>query len=646
MKVKLTDLVDLQNEATAVNRINSNSQAIELGFDNTLSRDGTIPNHMNAELDMNSNHIINLPAPASSEEPIRLGDLTNLSIAGLLAIPTGTILGNYSGVTSIPTPQYFSLSDTNQFETRAAVALQSISVTIPRIKVARYAVGYPLYNTVYIQGTSTGPGAIQSLNGIWWNIDLSSGSATAESFGAKGDFSVDDAPAIRATIDALFANGGGTLIPLPNKTYQLGSLSTNGLSCVILRNKVNIMGNGTSVYKLKAGVNQPLQFWFLFYSATAVNDVIYSGFTCDFNGSLNTGGNASALNLAISLDYGDNIIVDRIAVINNPGSVSLGFGRNVVTPTVTNLRITNCSCLNSGDNVNPGCGDHSSIHVIAANCVIAHNTLRLGGHLHSTGIEAHGTGVIVIGNTISDYSGGINIANELESPSYQISAIANTLTNVRYGVGVFARAFQDLGAIVIANNNIAIDPLNPSIGIDAASAISVGSNALNITITNNIITSYGMVTSASSTYTGISLGGFTSVNCTGNQIFNTQGPGIWRTGVCRPGSIINISDNLLYNPGMGTFDALLRAGVKVDTNANAPGSLNIRGNCIVAGVGYNYGILGSLNVTSGQIISNAIVGAIIANISYTGTGMSVGVTSTSTPTTANFTTVNGSVIRI
>src|SRR5258705_9148256 len=75
-KITLTDLVNLQNETTAVNAINANNTTIETAFDNTLSRDGTQPNTMGAALDMNSHQILNLPAPGNPTSPVRLQDVT------------------------------------------------------------------------------------------------------------------------------------------------------------------------------------------------------------------------------------------------------------------------------------------------------------------------------------------------------------------------------------------------------------------------------------------------------------------------------------------------------------------------------------------------------------------------------------------
>jgi hypothetical protein len=78
-KLTLTDLANLQNELTAVAAINANSALIETAVENTLSRDGTSPNSMNADIDMNSKEILNLGAPTSSTSAARVQDLTSIN---------------------------------------------------------------------------------------------------------------------------------------------------------------------------------------------------------------------------------------------------------------------------------------------------------------------------------------------------------------------------------------------------------------------------------------------------------------------------------------------------------------------------------------------------------------------------------------
>ena len=60
-KLTTADVVNISGaETTALATINANNALIETAIENTLSRDGTTPNTMSADLDMNSNDILNV----------------------------------------------------------------------------------------------------------------------------------------------------------------------------------------------------------------------------------------------------------------------------------------------------------------------------------------------------------------------------------------------------------------------------------------------------------------------------------------------------------------------------------------------------------------------------------------------------------
>jgi hypothetical protein len=73
---------------------NSNADKIESAFQNTLSRDGSTPNSMEATLDMGSNRIINLGAPRDLNDAVRLQDVT-----GDAVIEVST---DYNDLTNVP----------------------------------------------------------------------------------------------------------------------------------------------------------------------------------------------------------------------------------------------------------------------------------------------------------------------------------------------------------------------------------------------------------------------------------------------------------------------------------------------------------------------------------------------------------------
>ena len=61
-----------KNDTTATEQINDNFQALQAAIENTVSRDGTVPNYMDADLDLNSYRIINAAAPVEGKDVVTL----------------------------------------------------------------------------------------------------------------------------------------------------------------------------------------------------------------------------------------------------------------------------------------------------------------------------------------------------------------------------------------------------------------------------------------------------------------------------------------------------------------------------------------------------------------------------------------------
>lgn len=78
-KVILNQLGSLSNETTALSVINGNATVIQTAFDNTLSRDGTQPNTMNSNLDMNGFQLLNVGATSVIVASLPTGSLGRLA---------------------------------------------------------------------------------------------------------------------------------------------------------------------------------------------------------------------------------------------------------------------------------------------------------------------------------------------------------------------------------------------------------------------------------------------------------------------------------------------------------------------------------------------------------------------------------------
>ena len=82
-KITLNNIGTLEDNS-ALAKLNENFQTIVDEFDNVPSRDGTSPSAMTADLDMNSNQILNLPDATTDQEPLTYGQF-NVYYADILS---------------------------------------------------------------------------------------------------------------------------------------------------------------------------------------------------------------------------------------------------------------------------------------------------------------------------------------------------------------------------------------------------------------------------------------------------------------------------------------------------------------------------------------------------------------------------------
>lgn len=121
-KLTLNNVGNLIDATTAATVINDNSAAIVAAMDNTLSRDGTTPNAMGSDLDMNGRQVLNLPVPATDNSPVRLKDVQDM-IDG-----TGTITNIPAGGS---TNQVLAKDSNNNYDISWHNSVQSVGLSLP-----------------------------------------------------------------------------------------------------------------------------------------------------------------------------------------------------------------------------------------------------------------------------------------------------------------------------------------------------------------------------------------------------------------------------------------------------------------------------------------------------------------------------------
>ena len=76
-KVTLNSISSTANKDQLVQSIDDNFKAIQNAFDNTVSRDGSTPNSLDADLDMNSRRVINVADPVNGSDVVTKSYLDN-----------------------------------------------------------------------------------------------------------------------------------------------------------------------------------------------------------------------------------------------------------------------------------------------------------------------------------------------------------------------------------------------------------------------------------------------------------------------------------------------------------------------------------------------------------------------------------------
>ena len=193
---KTPNISSLASGFRSSHKLNENFDEIKEAFENTLSRDGSGPNHMEADLDMNGQRIYNLPEPTTDHEPARYIDIReavdeasqaaedaeNAKLAaeaaqlGAEAAEEVAEMAQEASETARDEAVDAAASVAGALgvldPTRAEVATVTIPESVEAIRTTGYSVsgdgGGGLY--VRVETEPTHPGKVQSADGAWWEL--------------------------------------------------------------------------------------------------------------------------------------------------------------------------------------------------------------------------------------------------------------------------------------------------------------------------------------------------------------------------------------------------------------------------------------------------------------------------------------------
>lgn len=555
--------------------INSNSDKIETALENTLSRDGTVPNQMGADLDMNHNDIINVD---NIDASVVLTDA--LYVDGSLVVPTEieavpattlleaikTVDGAGSGLDADlldgkQGSEYVLHTELDAFDNVKRDDLTSPVLTLPAIHVKTRL--HDVFSVMEVFDNDTQRDEIRNRTST-----------------------LDAGPYINAATDYAVRRGYNT-VHFPFGTYVLTGtrLGLFTKTLILARSDLTLKGDGyNSCIKLANGLTDiantasndgsPTKDYRVIgpaadsssaFDALRINNFQLRHLRIDGNGANNvvagSVGGQIRRGYQVSLPGGDNNAIEGCWFENCAGRNVLSLS-SATEPTHTNLRIVGNRIHNAGAAVsgNTAQNDHSSMYVMADQALVAGNILwndtavEYSGHA-VVGLEIHGRNTTVAQNIVSKYGRVGNAVAQIHESRGNLWIANQAFGITGTGIQIWSAGFRNRNLRLI-DNHIEIDNVNFVGGSGIAQFLASGSG------TDTVIEDFQAVgntirflrtASVNNTSHGLLITGADGFRLERNSVWNAPGAGISMEPTVslsiKRGKVL---ENTLFNVGLGS----------------------------------------------------------------------------------------------
>jgi hypothetical protein len=353
-------------------------------------------------------------------------------------------------------------------------------------------------------------------------------------FGALGDNSSDDGPALRSAAASLTKAGGG-ILDVPEGSYILVPQTALSFYAATLTSNtvIECQPGGRTVFKMGGASTLTGQGAGFFHISGASNVAIHHC-VFDYNGHRWKAGEPLQSYYAINVDEASSaVVIENNIFLNNPGTNTVVVGGSGSSHVVRSNHF-----VNGGKDIpggNPYAVDHTAIYAAARGVTVEDNVIEWDAALGNatgarSGIEIHASGASVRNNRITRSTLGIRVEVDTNGAQVtEVDVLNNRCTACMAGIWLSAASGVttqgEFGQLKIEGNHLTVQtspalPGNPAQGIGMARDNATGKTRA---VLHNSSVSYNVLESASPTMPGnmgLILSSLHHVQITGNYFVN------------------------------------------------------------------------------------------------------------------------------